>query len=154
MKTILPSFLISFLLTFSAHADFTSDGTTVANGGDVVAASFGKVARKALYGYNENYFRGEDRIILNKLKEVLMVARVHSVEHLQLDSREVNSMHVVEQNLIVVNRSTWGDLKSSLKIHTAIHEYLMIAGYDDNDYTLSARIQRIGETPVVFPLVQ
>ncbi len=150
MKAFFTSFLISILLVSSAHADYQSDGTTVANGGDVVAANFGSVARKALYGYNESYFRGENRTILNKLKEVLMTTRVRSVEHLQMDSHEVNSTHVLEQNLIVVNRSTWSDLHGETKIRIAIHEYLMIAGYDDNDGQLSARIQNTGRSPVVF----
>lgn len=146
-KTVL---LIFTLILFGTTA---WAGNTVANGGDVVAADFAQRARKLINGYKEKRFQEEYRPIIANLKRVLLTTKVRSEENLKLDSQEVNAINIPAENLIIVNRSTWDDLKSKEKYFLILHEYLWIAGYDDSSYQISSAIKEQAEYvyPIVFP---
>jgi len=147
MKTTLVFVLFSVLLGSFAWA-----GNTVANGGDVVAADFAKVARKTIGTYSESTFQREYRPIVRKLKEALVTTRIRSEENLKLDSVEVDAVNIPSENLIIANRSRWNDLRNREKSLLVLHEYLWIAGFDDSNYQLSLEIQEQGTFyPIFFP---
>ncbi len=117
-------------------------GNTVANGGDVVASQFGKIAHVTITKAITGRFPKKNRQIITDLKAAVLATRISTEEVLHLDSYEVDAINYPEENRIVVSRSRWKELRRSEKELLVIHEYLWLAGYDDSSYQLSLEIHQ------------
>ncbi len=142
VKTILISILMSSLMAMTVQARSGTGSGPIVSEADAVAVDFGRMAqRKAIYRFDEGAFTKEFRPIIRKLQEVLPKTQIRSEENLKLNGEEVDAINIPAENLIVVNRNTWPDLRKKEKIQLVLHEFLWIAGYDDSSYQYSAEIQ-------------
>ncbi len=134
--------IISLLIIGSVSLSWARDGQE-GHGGDIVVAMFYGIAKATLncMQLNPSSWSGSP-ILYNDLNYVIEHTIVSSrSEPVYLNGEEVDAINYpdVEAPRIILNRGRWFEstYPNSYRAVLVLHEYLSIAGYDDQHYDIS-----------------
>ncbi len=144
---------IGFLFMLLVHLPalgFTEQGQE-GHGGDIAVSLFLGVMRQTIscLRENPNSWNSQPRL-LQDLQTAMTQTQVISVEKTLLNHVEVDAINYPNETnpQILVNRSRWLNtrLDTELRSHLVLHEYLSIAGYQDQEYEISYKLIQTNST--------
>jgi hypothetical protein len=147
MKTYIKIFALALLCSFAQATTSVKQGHETGHGGDGRAASFVSTAYQILADLNLKPIANIDKV---KLERAILETKVRSSDKPlfdQVSKKQVDAINHPKSNPpeIVLNQSAWDSLNDAFKKRRLVlHEYLNIAGLDDQHYQLSSLIDRAG----------
>lgn len=127
--------MISLLFTIILLLPQARAGGQEGNGGDIYSIEFTRIASRLVFNLRTNSAMSP---YLEKLTQAIEEVSVEStMENLFLNGIPKDAINYPREKRIVFHRRTWLGLSSADRPFLVLHEYLGVAGFDDNSYKIS-----------------